>query len=115
MAAVAPVKSLAAVSVTGPGTPADNLTPFGYHRMTVTMSGYTGSGAVIVQLEVAFDSTDTWIPLPSGAQAFLVANGTVVAPQAGNQPYPARLIRANLLAWPASVTGGTVTAWVGSY
>lgn len=99
----------------GAGTAADNVTCASYHRMTVTMAGYAGSGVVVVQLEVALDSTDVYVPVPVGAQVSLSGNMTVIAPQNGIQPYPARLVRANVLSWPSSVTGGTVTAWVGSF
>jgi hypothetical protein len=114
MALNTPVKSLSAVSVTGPGTALDNTTDATYHRMTVTMSGYAGTGSVIVALEVAFDSTDAYVPLPSSSQVSLSGNATVVAPFPLSIPYPARLVRANVISWPSTVTGGTVTAWVGS-
>lgn len=83
--------------------------------MACIMTGYAGSSTVVVQLEAAFDSTQAdWVPLPV-AQAALSGNGIVVAPPAGSIAYPARLLRANVLLWPSTVTGGALTAWVGSY
>jgi hypothetical protein len=109
--AVAPVHSLTAATGVATGTALDNTTSATFHRMTVTMASYAGSGAVEVVAEASLDNS-AWVPI-GNAVVDLTGNGTVSVPDiALLRPFPTRYLRARIVSWPATVTAGSVDAWV---
>jgi hypothetical protein len=74
-----------------------------YHRLVIIATGFSGSGAITVAIEVSFDST-TYTVLPSGGQLTVTGNGVFEAPFPGPAPCPARFTRGNVVSWPAGVS-----------
>jgi hypothetical protein len=107
------LKSLSAVSVAGAGSSMTLTALLNYHRGSLVMSSFAGSGAVVCQLETQIDSTDVWIAPPGNPQVAIAGNGTFVVPDKWPVPWPALIIRLNVLSWP-STAAGSLTGWIAS-
>jgi len=101
------VESLTAAAAAGAGTVLTNAASNSNHRMVATMASYAGSGVVVVALETSLDDV-TWV----GAGTVAFEGDATLEIAAG--PLPAQYVRANLLAYPPTVTAGAVTAYVTS-
>jgi hypothetical protein len=76
-----------------------------YHRGVCTISNFTGSGAIVVQVEVSLDNS-VWTPLASSAAVAITGSGTWEVPSAAFCiPFPAIAARLNVTAWPAGISG----------